>query len=180
MGATPRLCELVVAASILLIPLAAQAQGAGLRSSSQWHLQSGALSRHFTQTQADGHEWNNNHPGIGLEYRLNTRSTWGTRLTAGFLRDSRNYPSGYAGVGYMRQFNVNGGVTMAAGLGAYLFYRSRSWDGDMAYVPALLPTLQFGFFRNRLGVNVLAVPKLEAFGHSTSPLVLALFTFRYD
>lgn len=169
-----------MAAAIMLSPLAVQAQGTGARASSQWHIQTGGLSRHFTQTQAQGHEWNSSHPGIGLEYRLNTHSAWGTRLTAGLMRDSREYPSGYAGVGYMRQFNVNGNVSMAAGLGAFVFYRSKSWDGDMTYVPALLPTLQFGLFKNRLGVNVLAIPKVTAFGHSTTPLVMALFSFRYD
>jgi len=175
----------VLLASGLLLSGAAAAQSplANLSNggnSSQWHLHTGGLSRHFDQTDAGGRQWNENHPGIGLEYRQRRSSRWDTRYTVGLMQDSREHPGGYAGAAYVRQFNRNGDFSAAIGVGAYAFYRSRSWNGDMTVVPALLPTLSFGLFKNRVGVNILTIPKVSLFGRRSTPLVFAQFTIRYD
>lgn len=150
------------------------------RGATEWHLHTGGLSRHFEQTDASGRQWNENHPGIGFEFRQRRSSRWDARYTVGFMQDSREQPGGYAGAAYVRQFNRNGDFSAAVGLGVYAFYRSSSWDGDMTVVPALLPTVSFGLFKNRLGVNILTIPKISLFGKSSTPLIFAQFTFRYD
>ncbi|MFK7967261.1 MAG: hypothetical protein AB8C46_25155 [Burkholderiaceae bacterium] len=150
------------------------------RRSTQWHMHTGGLSRHFEQTDASGREWNENHPGIGLEFRQRRSARWDARYTVGFMQDSREQPGGYAGAAYVRQFNRNGDFSAAIGVGAYAFYRSRSWNGEMTLVPAILPTVSFGLFKNRVGVNILTIPKVSLFGKRSTPLVFAQFTFRYD
>ncbi len=150
------------------------------RSNIEWHMHTGGLSRHFEQTDATGRRWNENHPGVGLEYRQRRSARWDARYTLGFMQDSREQPGGYAGAAYVRQFNRNGDFSAAIGLGAYAFYRSRSWNGEMTLVPAILPTISFGLFKNRVGVNILTIPKVSLFGKRSTPLVFAQFTFRYN
>ncbi len=147
---------------------------------SQWHMHTGGLSHHFVDTGASDRQWNQSHPGVGLEYRARPDSDWSGRWTLGVMRDSRNIPGGYAGGAYVRQFNRHGDFNASVGLGAYLFYRSQSWDGRMTVVPAILPTLSFGLFENRVGVNFLAIPKVKIAGKQSTPLVFAQFTIRYD
>ncbi len=147
---------------------------------SQWHMHTGGLSHHFVSTGASNREWNQNHPGVGLEYRPRPQADWGGRWTMGVMRDSRNVPGGYAGAAYVRQFNRNGDFNASIGLGAYLFYRSESWDGRMTVVPAILPTVSFGLFKNRVGVNLLAIPKVKLAGKQSTPLLFAQFTIRYN
>ena len=151
-----------------------------VRTNTQWHLHTGGLSHHFEQTDASGRQWNENHPGIGLEYRQRRSARWDARYTLGFMQDSREQPGGYAGAAYVRQFNRNGDFSPAIGIGAYAFYRSRSWNGDMTLVPAILPTVSFGLFKNRVGVNILTIPKVSLFGKRSTPLIFAQFTFRFD
>ena len=178
---TPRAFACMALAGLLMVvPLAAHAQLTNAQETTQWLLQTGGVSHHFVQTGASDKQWSQNHPGIGFEYRTDVRSKWGRRLAIGLMRDSRDYAGGYAGAAYMRQFNVNGDFNAALGLGAFAFYRSSSWNGERTIVPAILPTLSLGLFKNRLSVNVMAIPKVSAFGRKTTPLVFAQFLFRYN
>lgn len=151
-----------------------------LASEGEWHLHTGGVSRHFTQTDAPGREWSDSHPGIGFEYRASGESRWGTHWTIGLMRDSREYPSGYAGVARMYDVSRRGNFSTSIGFGAYGFYRSSSWDGQMVFVPAVAPTLSFGLFDNRVNVSILAIPEVNVFGRQSTPLVYAQFSIRYQ
>ncbi len=151
-----------------------------MASENEWHIHTGGVSRHFTETDAPGREWSDSHPGIGLEYRSISDSRWNTRWTFGMMRDSRDHASGYAGAARMYDFRRRGNISTSAGVGAYGFYRSRSWEGQMEFVPALAPTLSFGLFDNQISASILAIPQVKVFGRQSTPLVYAQFSFRFQ
>ncbi len=164
----------------VLIGAALSAAPAMASAEPQWHLQTGGLSHHFAQTDAPGRQWNDSHPGLGVEYRNTVDSNWSTRLTVGLMRDSRQFASGYAGGVYLYDMARGGGASASMGLGLYAFYRSSTWDGDMQLVPAIAPTFTFGLLKDRVGISVIALPKVTLFGRSSTPLVFAQLSFRYN
>ncbi len=144
----------------------------------QWLLHTGGFSHHFEPTRAPGRQWNEQHPGLGLERRRLGGQTWHWRQSAGFLQDSRNVWGGYAGVGLMREWRVLDSARIGAGLGAHAFYRSVSWSGRRAWVPALLPTLSLELPQDRLGVNLMWVPPTGLGGESRPALLFLQMTYR--
>jgi hypothetical protein len=144
----------------------------------QWLLHTGGLSHHFEPTQAAGRQWNEQHPGLGLERRETDRADWHWRQSAGLVQDSRSVWGGYAGASLMKEWRVPGAVSLGMGLGAFAFYRSVSWSGRRAWVPAVLPTLSLGLLDDRLGVNLMVVPPVGANGDSRPALVFLQMTYR--
>ena len=107
----------------------------------QWYVHTGGMSHHFEQTRAADREWSETHPGLGFERRdAGTESPWQLRWTAGAMRDSRRFWSGYGGATYVHRWNLGNSIETSLGVGAFGFYSSVSWRGKRALVPALLPT----------------------------------------
>jgi hypothetical protein len=144
----------------------------------QWLLHTGGLSHHFEPTHAAGRQWNEQHPGLGLERRETDRADWHWRQSAGIVQDSRSFWGGYAGASWMKEWRAPGAASLGVGLGAFAFYRSVSWSGRRAWVPALLPTLSLGLLDDRLGVNLMVVPPIGTDGDSRPALVFLQMTYR--
>lgn len=147
-----RACVAVLA---VLATVAAQPAGAA----DQWYLMTGGVSHHFQDTQAPNRTWREEHPGLGLERRT-ADDDWTIRVAGGLLQDSRNFWGGYTGAAYMRQWKYHGLGEAGLGVGAYAFYRSVSWSGKMALVPAILPTASFEA-SNGVGFNMIYVPPIS-------------------
>jgi hypothetical protein len=160
-----------VGAAWALDPTPAQTQ-------TQWLLHTGGLSHHFAPTHAAGRQWNEQHPGLGLERRETDRADWHWRQSAGIVQDSRSFWGGYAGAAWMKEWRAPGAASLGLGLGAFAFYRSVSWSGRRAWVPALLPTLSLGLLDDRLGVNLMVVPPIGTDGESRPALVFLQMTYR--
>lgn len=162
-------------ASISALMLAATAALPAL-AKDEWLLHTGGVSRHMEQTEARGRVWNEQHPGFGIERRVADDEGWSRRQTLGLMQDSRNFWGGYAGVATMRQWNFGKTAEVSLGAGAYVFYRSMSWSGKMGLVPGVLPTLSITLPSTRTGINVLYVPKIQAYGKSMPSVVYAQLT----
>lgn len=153
-------------AKVRVASFAALALAAGLSTHpaqaapQQWYLLTGGVSHHFEDTQARNRTWREQHPGLGLE-RRNVGEDWNLRLAGGLTQDSRSFWGGYAGAAYMRQWKRYGVGEVGLGVGAYAFYRSVSWSGKMALIPALLPTASLEL-NGGLGFNVIYVPPVAA------------------
>ena len=144
----------------------------------EWFVQTGGVSHHFSETQAPGRRWNEQHPGLGLERRAIDDEGWQVRWTGGVMQDSRSIWGGYAGAAYLRRWHADGGAEISAGAGTYAFYRSTSWSGKMTVVPAVLPTASIGLLQNRVGLNVTFVPKLPGVRDGMPAVVLAQLVVR--
>jgi hypothetical protein len=146
----------------------------------QWYLHTGALSYHFEPTRAPGREWNNTHPGLGLERRdALDDDRWQVRWTGGAMRDSRSVWSGYGGSAFMRQWRPVAAMEASAGVGAFLFYRSVDWSGRREWTPALLPTASIGAVDGSMGMNLVYIPRIgKGDGRATPPTVVGQLVFR--
>lgn len=60
--------------------------------------------------------------------------------------------------------------------GAFLFYRTLSFDGPHQLVPAVLPVLSATRKAWGLGINVLAVPRVKLSGGTMPNVIYAQFT----
>lgn len=149
------------------------------QASDQWFVQTGGASHHFEQTRAPGRSWNETHPGLGIERRKADDLDWSVRYTGGVMQDSRFVWGGYAGAAYLREWSRGKDFQLGVGAGAYAFYRSVSWDGRMALIPGVLPTMSLGLMDNRVGVNLLYVPKVSAYGQAMPPVIYGQLTMRF-
>lgn len=145
----------------------------------EWFVHTGGVSRHFEETRAANQQWRDQHPGIGLERRVTDENGWSIRSAGGLMQDSRGFWSGYGGVGYLHRWRLGRTAEFGAGAGAYAFYRSVSWSGRMALVPAVLPTASVGLLDNTVGLNVVYVPRLSAYSESMSPSLHAQIVLRF-
>ena len=156
--------------ALLSAPFAQAAPG-------QWFLQTGGLSHHSQETQATGHSWQEQHPGLGLEHRSEGwgthKSDWTWSKSGGVMQDSRGFWSAYAGTAYTRQWNHSRSVETSLGLGAFAFYRSTNWKGHMALVPALMPVGTLQLADLGVSLNLAYVPRVAAL-NSAMPSVLYL------
>ncbi|WP_332813515.1 hypothetical protein [Ramlibacter sp.] len=140
--------------------------GAWLQPAGEWHLHLGGASIHDTPTRAPGRVWNEQHPGVGFEVRLRglpwrssiSGDPWQTSYTLGSFSDSRRAWSLYGGSAFTREVMRIGATRVDAGAGVFMFYRSRSWSGRMAWVPAVMPVMSITDPNGPVGFNVLWRP----------------------
>jgi hypothetical protein len=165
-----------------LIAAMATSAAAQTGARSQWYLQTAGLSRHGSSTQAPGRTWNEVHPGLGLEHRRVAEADpdWSTRHAGGIMQDSRAIWGGYAGAGAMRIWRLGPVAEVGLGAGAYLFYRSVSWSGRRALVPAILPTLTVGGPDSPVGLNLLYAPRASVAGRDHPSVFYAQVVIRLD
>jgi len=152
--------------------------------STEWFMHAGGISHHFQPTQAPGHAWQDQHAGLGLERRSeafgDSRGDWRLSAAGGVLQDSRAFWGGYGGMAWLHEWRRSGLADLGLGVGAYGFYRSVSWSGRMALVPALLPMASLQFPAAAMGLDLVYVPRVPA-RHETMPAVLHLqLDFRLD
>jgi hypothetical protein len=139
----------------------------------EWRLNLGGVSHHATDTAAPGHHWNQVNPGLGIELRqagvplTDAGDQWRTIATAGLFTDSRDYRSAYAGVAATYELATLGRTRIDGGAGAFMFYRSRSWDGGRQWSPAVLPVLNFTDVQTGLGFELIWRPP-----HTDGPATL--------
>ena len=149
----------------------------------EWFMQTVGVSHHFQQTTAPGREWQEQHPGLGFERRSeglgSDAADWTLSSMGGVMQDSRGFWGGYAGAAYMRQWQPSRSLSLGAGLGAQLFYRSASWNGRMTLVPAVLPVASVGLPVLGMKLNMVYVPEISAFSKSMPPVLHVQVGFRF-
>lgn len=175
---SPRSGRAALALALASAGLMGTAATAHAEDAAQWYFQTGGVSHHFQDTQASNREWRENHPGLGFERRGGGDEDWNLRWTGGVMQDSRNYWGGYAGAAYLRTWRWTGVAEAGLGLGTYAFYRSVSWSGKMAVVPGILPTASLGLMDNRIGLNLIYVPRISAYNQAMPAVLHAQFVFR--
>ncbi len=153
-----------VCATLIAFPTAADAV------QPVWYVHTGGLSYHFQDTRAPDRKWRDQHAGLGFERRRDDGDGMEMRWTGGVMQDSRSYWGGYAGAAYMKRWRWNGVADTGLGVGAYAIYRSKNWRGDMALVPAVLPSASINSIDHSIGFNFIYVPKLG--GSEATPSVL--------
>lgn len=168
----------------LALGLLLGAAGPAAAQPAQWSMHTGGLSHHFQPTQAPGHTWQNQHAGLGVERRsdvpVDGLGHWTLSAAAGVLQDSRAFWGGYAGAAWLREWRRVDLPDLGLGVGAYAFYRSVSWAGRKAVVPALLPVASVQVPSAGLGLNLVYVPRVPA-RKETMPAVLHLqLGFRFS
>ena len=139
----------------------------------EWFMQTGGVSHHFRETQAVNRQWHEEHPGLGFERRTINEYGWQERWNGGVMQDSRGIWGGYVGNAYLYRWRQSSVAEFGVGAGVYAFYRSTSWRGDMTVVPGVLPTMSMGLFDNRVGLNVIYVPRLPAVKDNMPGVILA-------
>lgn len=162
------------------------AQTTRLADDAQWHVSLGGFSQHARETLAPGRQWQEVHPGIGLQRRLNRMpwttvgvdSNWKSRVLFGTMEDSRGFLGSYGGISIMREIAHVGTLRLEAGLSAVTYYRSSSWSGDMHFVPAILPTLSLVGYRTGLGLDLSWAPPVTAQNTGSVSTLLLQFTYR--
>lgn len=161
-------------------------QTSGVATEAQWHVSLGGFTHHARQTLAPGQQWQDVHPGIGLQRRLNgmpwptvgADSSWKSRVLFGTMEDSRGFLGSYGGISIMREIAHVGTLRLEAGLSAVTYYRSSSWNGNMHFVPAILPTLSLVGYRTGLGLDLSWVPPVTAKNTGSVSTLLLQFTYR--
>ncbi len=153
-----------VCATLIAFPTAADAV------QPVWYVHTGGLSYHFQDTRAPDRKWRDQHAGLGFERRRDDGEGMELRWPGGVMQDSRSYWGGYAGAAYMKRWRWTGVADTGLGVGAYAIYRSKNWRGDMALVPAVLPSASINSIDHSIGFNFIYVPKLG--GSEATPSVL--------
>ncbi len=144
----------------------------------QWHLQVGGISHHFDETRAVGRRWQEQHPGLGLERRVQD-GAWSQHAAGGVMQDSRGFWGGYAGASYLYNKRWSGALDTGIGMGAYAFYRSTSWNGRMALVPGILPMASVGIPGTDMGLNIIYVPHIGAYNKAMPSVLHAQMSWRF-
>ena len=144
----------------------------------QWHLQVGGISHHFEETKAVGRRWQEQHPGLGLERRIQD-GAWSQHAAGGVLQDSRGFWGGYAGASYLYNKRWSGVLDTGIGMGAYAFYRSTSWNGKMGLVPGILPMASLTIPGSDVGFNFIYVPHIGSYNKAMPAVLHAQMTVRF-
>ncbi len=145
----------------------------------EWFVHTGGVTHHFQETQAANQQWRQQHPGFGLERRVTDDAGWSIRSTGGVMQDSRGFWGGYSGVGYLHRWRSGRAAEFSAGAGAYALYRSVSWSGKMAVIPAVLPTASVGLLDNSVGLNLVYTPRIAALNENMVPALHAQLVLRF-
>jgi Antimicrobial peptide resistance and lipid A acylation protein PagP len=145
----------------------------------EWHMHTGGVSHHFQETKAAGRQWQEQHPGVGIERRVTYDDGWSLRASLGTMQDSRGFWGGYTGAAYLRSWTLPGRLEAGVGLGAYGFYRSTSWKGKMGMVPGVLPTASISIPSSNLGFNFLYVPRVGGYNDAMPSVLYAQMSLRF-
>jgi hypothetical protein len=143
------------------------------------------MSHHFDPPEnkhgkpIPGRKFNEQNWGIGLQLERSLTgdwSQWVSKTSFGVMKDSLNAMGAYAG--HTWQKRVIDGDTYSAdiGGGAFVFYRTLRFDGPHVWVPGVLPVLSATHKPWRLGINLVAVPRVKLSGGTMPNVIYAQFT----
>jgi hypothetical protein len=150
-----------------------------IQAQPEWYVHAGGVSHHFEETRAANRQWQEQHAGLGFERRVTQDNGWSVRMAGGVMQDSRGFWGGYSGLGYVHRWRLGEAVELGAGAGAYAFYRSTSWSGQMRVVPAVLPTASVGLADNAVGLNIVYVPRVTAYSETMAPSLHTQLVVRF-
>lgn len=126
-----------------------------------------------------GREFNERNWGIGLQLERalgGEWSQWVTKTSFGVMKDSLDAMGAYAGHTWQKRVVDTDAYTLDVGGGAFLFYRTLRFDGPHVLVPGVLPVLSATHKEWRLGINLVAVPRVKFSGGTMPNVIYAQFT----
>jgi len=126
-----------------------------------------------------GREFNERNWGIGIQLERALGGQWSQRVTKtsfGVMKDSLNAMGAYAGHTWQKRVVDADTHTLDIGGGAFLFYRTLRFDGPHVLVPGVLPVLSATHKEWRLGINLVAVPRVKLSGGTMPNVIYAQFT----
>jgi hypothetical protein len=151
----------------------------------QLMIQLPGMSHHFDEPTDShgqpipGREFNERNWGIGIQIERAMTGDWDqwvTKASFGLMKDSLNAMGAYAGYTWQKRLVNKESYSIDLGGGAFLFYRTLQFDGPHQWVPAVLPVLSAEHKGLRLGVNLVAVPRVQFSGGTMPGVVYLQFT----
>jgi Antimicrobial peptide resistance and lipid A acylation protein PagP len=151
----------------------------------QLMIQLPGMSHHFDEpTDSHGQpipgaQFNERNWGIGIQIERAMTGDWDqwvTKASFGVMKDSLNAMGAYAGYTWQKRLVNNESYSVDLGGGAFLFYRTLQFDGPHQWVPAVLPVLSAEHKGLRLGVNLVAVPRVQFSGGTMPGVIYLQFT----
>jgi hypothetical protein len=101
---------------------------------------------------------------------------WVTKASFGVMKDSLDAMGIYAGYTWQKRLVDSASYSVDLGGGAFLFYRTLQFDGPHLWVPAVLPVLSAEHKGLRLGINLVAVPRVQFSGGTMPGVIYLQFT----
>lgn len=126
-----------------------------------------------------GREFNERNWGIGIQLERALGGQWAQwvgKISFGLMKDSLDAMGAYAGHTWQKRVFDSDTVSVDVGGGAFLFYRTLRFDGPHVLVPGVLPVLSATHKAWGLGINVVAVPRVEFRGGTMPNVIYAQFT----
>ncbi|MFI4931057.1 MAG: hypothetical protein ACHP83_12510 [Burkholderiales bacterium] len=151
----------------------------------QLMIQLPGLSHHFDEpTDSHGHpipgrEFNERNWGIGIQIERAMTGDWDqwvTKASFGVMKDSLDAMGVYAGYTWQKRLLDSESYSVDLGGGAFLFYRTLQFDGPHLWIPAVLPVLSAEHKGLRLGINLVAVPRVQFSGGTMPGVIYLQFT----
>ncbi|HEY6353188.1 MAG TPA: hypothetical protein VIY30_01750 [Burkholderiaceae bacterium] len=151
----------------------------------QLMIQLPGLSHHFDEpTDSHGHpipgrEFNERNWGVGIQIERAMTGDWDqwvTKASLGVMKDSLDAMGVYAGYTWQKRVLNSESYSVDLGGGAFLFYRTLQFDGPHQWIPAVLPVLSAEHKGLRLGINLVAVPRVQFSGGTMPGVIYLQFT----
>jgi hypothetical protein len=151
----------------------------------QLTIQLPGMSHHFDQPTDShgrpipGREFNERNWGIGIQIERAMTGDWDqwvTKASFGVMKDSLDAMGIYAGYTWQKRLVDSASYSVDLGGGAFLFYRTLQFDGPHLWVPAVLPVLSAEHKGLRLGINLVAVPRVQFSGGTMPGVIYLQFT----
>jgi Antimicrobial peptide resistance and lipid A acylation protein PagP len=151
----------------------------------QLTIQLPGMSHHFDQPTDShgqpipGREFNERNWGIGIQIERAMTGDWDqwvTKASFGLMKDSLDAMGAYAGYTWQKRLVDRESYSVDLGGGAFLFYRTLQFDGPHQWIPAVLPVLSAQHKSLGLGINLVAVPRVQFSGGTMPGVVYLQFT----
>ena len=151
----------------------------------QLMIQLPGMSHHFDEPTDShgrpipGREFNERNWGLGIQIERAMTGDWDrwvTKASFGVMKDSLDAMGIYAGYTWQKRLVNNASYSVDLGGGAFLFYRTLQFDGPHLWVPAVLPVLSAEHKGLRLGINLVAVPRVQFSGGTMPGVIYLQFT----
>lgn len=129
-----------------------------------------------------GRKYNERNWGLGVQLERNLDGAWAGwvgKTAFGAMKDSLNEMGAYAGHTWQKRLVETSDLTLDAGGGAFLFYRTLAFNGPHVLVPAVLPVLSATQKNWGIGFNLVAVPRVKLPDGTMPGVVYAQFTKGY-
>lgn len=151
----------------------------------QLTIQLPGMSHHFDEPTDShgqpipGREFNERNWGVGIQIERAMTGDWDqwvTKASFGLMKDSLDAMGVYAGYTWQKRLINRDSYSVDLGGGAFLFYRTLQFDGPHQWIPAVLPVLSAQHKGLGLGINLVAVPRVQFSGGTMPGVVYLQFT----